>query len=276
MKIKPHCSDKSLGELLSAYEMGLLSSDEQARVEKHLLDCEACQEEIYETGPLTTELHEHSEHIASLLADEIEHEARLPQSLPDRIGALLDRLLPSGGWTGAWKALVPVGVAAAVFFGIILPRLGGPDWEGLAIVEPVPYVKIQTRASGDDERMKLFDSGMSNYVSQDYRVAAKELAESYRLGDRSATGTKGSDQAAFYAGLSFLISGVPDSATVYLTQTLESPLKVLVDRSHWYLAQSCLMQSRPDCAITHLESLKESPGYKTRAGDLLERIAELR
>ena len=81
------------------------------------------------------------------------------------------------------------------------------------------------------------------------------------------------EQAAFYAGLSFLLAGAADSAAVYLSHTATSPVLVIADRSRWYLAQACLLRDDPDGAIRWLEPLAaDSPGYRRKAAEQLAKI----
>jgi hypothetical protein len=46
------CVEPLLQQLLGSYELGLLSESEARRVEKHVLECDECFEELYETAPL--------------------------------------------------------------------------------------------------------------------------------------------------------------------------------------------------------------------------------
>ena len=48
------CTQPDLGDLLSAYEMGLLEGPDQVRFEAHLENCPACLEDLY-AGAVSSE-----------------------------------------------------------------------------------------------------------------------------------------------------------------------------------------------------------------------------
>ena len=88
MSNTPRCTDTTPGELLAAYEMGLLTPEEQAQFETHLSDCPACQEDLYEAAPMMTTLHADPGIVASRLAAEGAVRRTSPESLLDRLRAL--------------------------------------------------------------------------------------------------------------------------------------------------------------------------------------------
>jgi hypothetical protein len=276
------CIDTTSGELLAAYEIGLLTPEEQTRFEVHLVECPACQEELYESAPMMAALHADPAAAAARLGAEDAAARptaggaarRKPRESPaGRLRGLLGILRPGAGWAGVWKPLVPVGAVAVVLLAIFLPHRGEEDWHELARLEPIPYVQLQTRAADTDQPSALFRRGMKHYLEEDYAIAAGELSASYRMRERRLSSDT-EDQAALYAGLSFLLAGAADSAAVYLNHALTSPLLVIADRSRWYLAQACLLQDDPDGAIRSLEPLAaDSPGYQRRAA---EQLAEIR
>ena len=273
MSNTPRCTDTTPGELLAAYEMGLLTPEEQAQFETHLSDCPACQEDLYEAAPMMTTLHADPGIVASRLAAEGAVRRTSPESLLDRLRARPGFLRPGVSWGVVWKPLVPVAVAAAALVVVFLPDRADSPWQELARLEPIPYVQLETRAEATNQAVARFRSGMTLYLDKDYTMAAERLAESFRMQEcRPSSDIR--DQAALYAGLSFLLGGAADSAAVYLGHALESPHRVITDRSRWYLAQSCLLQNEPDGAMRSLASLAaDSPGYKRQAA---EQLAEIR
>ena len=62
------CTDPKLGDLLAAYELGLLAGPDQARFETHLNDCPACQEELYQGAPTAESLRADPGRYADLMA----------------------------------------------------------------------------------------------------------------------------------------------------------------------------------------------------------------
>ncbi len=250
MTEKAPCIDPERGTLLAAYELDLLSPEEQASFEQHLSDCTACRESLYEMAPAI-------------------------QAIRTSPGQVAERLIPEAPARrmALWRVLVPVAAAAAVVAFVLRPS-GGPALPELARIEPVPYVAMETRASGLEEAEQLFRVGMERYGEEQYGRAAPLLAEAYRM-MRPSPAAIPVARTAFYAGLSFLLARQPDSAQVYLAEASRVSLPVLVDRSHWYQAQACLLQNRPDCAIEHLEILAgQSPGYGEEAAEQLIEVRQ--
>jgi hypothetical protein len=52
------CKDPQAGKLAGSYEIGLLSHEEKERFEKHLLECDDCFNELYESAPVISRLKE--------------------------------------------------------------------------------------------------------------------------------------------------------------------------------------------------------------------------
>lgn len=268
MSGKNRCIDESAGERLGAYEMGLLSSGEAARFEDHLESCSSCQEELYEMAPLVAEIRSDPGRYASLLGRQEREEETLP---------ILGRLV---AWfrtrieAASWRSLVPAAATVAILIAVFVQQRGGPDWESLARVEALPYVQMPTRGTTSDAEARFRD-GMGSYVQKEYGAAARRLGALLREGSLQEPGML-HDQTAFFAGLSFLLAGRPDSAAVHLGVAAESVQPVLRDRSRWYLAQTALLQAKPDLAREMLEQLAGvSPGYGQSAVEQLESMNRL-
>ena len=264
MSAESRCTETETGALLTAYELGLLVEPERTRFEGHLAECEACQDSLYEMAPYISALHDNPADAAARFAEG-------QTALPAEAGAgwlrrIAQVVWPAGGWPQAWRVLAPVAVAAVAV--VVLLQGRGPDLASLVQIEPVPYVQMQTRAAGPDDAEVLFRRGMAQYIEEHYEEASHLLASAVRLIPAGAAVLQGThpDQIAFYAGLSFLLSDRPDSARIFLEQSLESPLRVLQDRSRWYLAQVSLLEGDAEAARAHLEVLAaESPGYGEKA-----------
>jgi len=268
MSADPHqCQDLKMGERLAAYELGLLEPHERRAFEDHLGECAACQERLYELAPYVATLHENPGRYAARLA------AALPTaraSRPRTGWEHLRRLWKRAGWGGRWQVLVPVVVTAVILF-VVIPEQRQPNLPSLARLQPVDYVLLETRAAGLAEGERFFREGMREYADEAYLPAARWLAKALDLPVEEG-GLRDRDQAAFFAGLSFLLAGRPDSAKGYLTAAAKTPLRVLAERACWYLAQACLLAADAPCARRNLETLTSSPVYGAAAR---EQLAEL-
>jgi hypothetical protein len=47
------CTDQNIGKLIGSYELDILSEDERRQFENHLLECEDCFQNLYQTAPIT-------------------------------------------------------------------------------------------------------------------------------------------------------------------------------------------------------------------------------
>ncbi len=286
------CLDQEKGDLLAAFEMGLLSSEERKQFENHLLECAACQERLYEMSPYLAAVLEDPAGAVSALdaataaapdaaaglerdwdpfAEQSGWETRRAVSLPGagilrRLGTTLEDLF-------TWRVWVPATVVAVLVLAVVFHFGGDSDgFRHFARLEPVPYVLLDTRA-GETEAERLFSEGMTRYVAGRYGEAADLLAESVALQDAELPGGA-SDQARFYLGLSLLLRGDAAAAREPLARAGGSPVPAVAERAHWFLAQAYLLQEDPRAAIGPLEALADSG--LVYSGRATEQLTELR
>lgn len=303
MESKRKCVDPDCGVMLAAYEMGLLVSDDRIRFERHLSMCEVCQEQLYTMAPnmiamqanatdsahtLASQLRSSAMAHASLndLEKELRREAQLSQrrasgemsptggGLGEWLRSIGERIWPAHGRTARWATMVPVAITALLVVVIAIQQAGkGTDWASVARIEPVAYVPQSTRDGAFGDAQARMSAGMEAYVAGSYDEAAPLLAEAADLLDPGAT----RDQARFFAGLGFLLAGNNDAARLHLDVVASSKIRVVADRSQWYLAQLNLLEDRPQDARRLLEALAAgSPGYKVQAGQQLEGLDALK
>ena len=134
------CTNPDLGDLLSAYEMGLLEQKDQTRFETHLVECPVCLEDLYDGAVASEALRADPGRYARVLAAA----ARSTQpSLLDRLGSFFSGLLRP-------RVLAPVGVVAAMALFLMVFQPGQlPSSAGL---RPRPH---QTQTSGRGWANKL-------------------------------------------------------------------------------------------------------------------------
>jgi hypothetical protein len=255
------CQRPDVGELLSAYEMGLLEDDERALFENHVRECSACLEEVYQMAPVVARLRADSGTMARSLSGAAERPTMLT-----RCRDVWRR------WTGT-RRWAPIGLAAAAMLALVLlwpadrtARLGD-----LARLEPVAYVRIDTRGAAGSDASRKFAEGMALYTELQYGEAARVLSDAVHLGE-GIPPWRERDQARFYLGLSLLLAGRPQPARIHLEQAAAATAPPLAERARWYLAQAALLTDDPGTALAQLELLaREGIAYKTQAaGQLLE------
>ena len=103
------CSDGSVGELLAAYEMGLLSEEDRVRFEQHVVECPTCLAQLYEMAPGIVALQNAPGKLAAHMAA-VSADAEAPSSVsrPSFDLAAWLRAMPGRG-AGRGKASVITG-----------------------------------------------------------------------------------------------------------------------------------------------------------------------
>ncbi|MDH4157515.1 MAG: tetratricopeptide repeat protein [candidate division Zixibacteria bacterium] len=109
------CINRKYGDMLYAYELGMLSESERQDFEQHLIECEFCSRlatENLEIAGIIRHDQEIHEHAKSLVAREVHEEAPVPRATPVKKGTFLR----------PWSYSIPV--AAAILLFLILM-----DWQ---------------------------------------------------------------------------------------------------------------------------------------------------
>ena len=262
MRSNATCTDPKVGALLAGYEMDLLDSEQRLTFEAHLAACDACLDELFHTAPYTTAMRTASGDVLS----------RLP-SRSDARDVTDTRSAVEQPWWSRFRlpVLVPVAAAAAAAALLLVRPASGPGSLGeLAIVEPLPWTTVETRA-GELEAERIFQRGMANYARGDYAAAAATLSAAVERGAGDSTWTK-LDQARLFLGLSFLLIDDPENGGPHLETAARADSPPLRDRARWYLAQSRLMTGDGGAALVILDALAESPGYGQSARELAARV----
>ena len=221
------CSDRKTGELLAAYELGILSPGERGRFEDHLGECGVCMEELYESAPAMT----------ALLADPERSLGTL-----DRAGAVPTKRNPLRAALRRQRLWIPAAAAAAMILAAVFFSPSGTGRYGsMARIDPVPWLPLETRGAPAAGPAVLFREAMESYARGAYEEAAPILADAIDAVPEGG-GWRDLDQARFFHGLTLLLSGNAEEAVEPLRLAAGSSVPVIVERSRWYLAQSYLLQ----------------------------------
>jgi hypothetical protein len=275
---KSACTDPSVGELVAAYEMGLLESDDRASFERHLEMCEECQDRLFEMAPVAATLTSHAAAVGAKLSPVEESAPRAEAAIAETRGSsfwaqITDRVRDLVWRLTRPRVLVPVGATVAVALVISIFLQPTPSrFSDLAQVEPVPYVQLSTRDAASSEAERLFGEGMAAYADARYEEAARLLGQCTEAAEMGE-GWGQIDQARFYLGLSLLLSGDASRAVPHLEEASHSRIRPVADRSRWYLAQAALLQEDPTTALRHLQALADSGlGYAGLAEAQLDAV----
>lgn len=257
------CTRPEIGDLLGAYELGLLETADRQRFETHLEDCAACLEDLYQGAPAAETLRADPGRFKAVLDD-----AAAGPSPAVRLGRFLSRLLRP-------RVLAPLGAVAAVALAllVLLPDGMVPSAR-LAVIDPLPWEGLDLRGGPDRQADRLLAEGMQQYAAGNYEGAAAALGSAYAAAGADEAWTD-RDQTALFLGLSLLLDDRPTEATTALETAAISPLLPIAERGRWYLAQAHLLRGEPQAALTLLESLLNSPVYADRAATQLQSVREI-
>lgn len=256
------CTRPELGDLLGAYELGLLEGPDQLRFEKHLEHCPACAEELYDGAAASEAMRREPGRYAEAL-----NTANRGAPWPERILESIRRLVNP-------RVLVPVGAVGAIALLLaVLQPPGLPSSADLALIEPLPYQGLQLRGGPGQDLDRMLAAGMEQYAAGHYRDAARSLGLAWQTGRTDAEWLD-NHQTALFLGLSLLLDQRPDEALEPLMVAAESELLPIAERAAWYLAQTQLLRENPAGSLPFLESLLNSPVYKVRAAAQLQSVRE--
>ncbi len=287
------CVDPVDGVMLAAYEAGLLPPREQALFEAHLEICDACSEELFELAQHIAALQQQPQRTAVHMAAVATGGERAVRAGPAwwlrpwaRLRELAHPTHPTTIHPPRWAMLVPVAVALIVMASLVVDQTRIPKLPTLAELVPLPHLTLATRGSADPT-MQEYDQGMERYASGDFAAAAEHLTTAVRgiglqphppEGDAPSQAARElqRDQAALYAGISWLLTSQPDSARTYLDLAERSRFPLISEHAIWYRAQLRMTLDDRQGATRHLRRLAESSMlYGEQALELLERIEQL-
>ncbi len=246
-------------DLMAAYELGLLDEQDRARFESATLENPELLEELFEHASETQALREDPERYARVARSTLR--AAEPSPLA-RAASGLRRLLSP-------RVLAPAVVAAAAVLVLVLMPDGG-ELNRIAVLEPAPYVQVDTRAA-ETEAATLFRDAMSHYLDARWGEAADLLDRALDAGD---TDWHQAEQAHLYLGVSRLLDGDAAAALAPLREAAGSSRLPIAERSRWYLAQAHLVAGDAEAAREALGALVDSPVYGDEAAAQLEALTD--
>jgi TolA-binding protein len=132
----------------------------------------------------------------------------------------------------------------------------------LVAVTPPRYIALPVRSDADADT-KAFDAGMKRYAAGDYDAAVRQLAP-------VVARARQMPHAAFFLGVSELMTNDLDGARAALQKAAASRTSPYADEAHFYLAKICLRSGDADGAIRELEiAERQGAGPAGEAGRLL-------
>lgn len=260
------CTNPEMGKLIGRYEFDLLSAEEKNRFELHIMECEACFEDLYSLTPAVKAMRENAELYLEKLAAKEPFYTKLKRSWDEGVEALsaVFRIRPR-----LIRVAVPVVATAILAIVVMTTFMGQPgDYGRLAIIEKDFYKPIAIRAGVDYEDYEiLFHEGMGAYAEGDYSQAIKKLSESVRLNPNYAKGQ-------FYLGLTYLLKDKIDEAIQHLEKAVTAAVDdTLLEKAHWYLGNAYLKKENGSRALEEFRKVVEFDGrFRPDAEEMMEKI----
>ncbi|UCE04556.1 MAG: tetratricopeptide repeat protein [bacterium] len=274
------CVDPKMKKLVSLYQFNLLREEEKLSVEAHLVECDACFEEVYRLSPAIETIEEMPEFFLDALQPKETHFTQTTRSVNKAINAstmlAADIVAAISEW---WKKpvikiLVPV-TAIAILLLIFMP----PDakkYSDLAIIENASYVALKVRGLYNEisPSQNLYNQGMKYYQEKNYTEAIHKLSAFVKRKKKDAYGH-------FYLGVSFLLTNEYKKGIDHLKLSSKFSEKegkeILLEKCFWYLGNAYLKTNDVEKALKEFKNVVAIGGeFKEDAIKQIERIHEMK
>ncbi|MDZ7264448.1 MAG: zf-HC2 domain-containing protein [candidate division KSB1 bacterium] len=278
------CTNPKLKKLVSLYQFNLLEEQEKIAVEAHLLECEACFEELYVLGPIINMMEENPECFNEILTTKPGFIERMSLTIKRRWYAIEHRIRVLIQATSraivewiripAVRILVPATVVAVVLLFVLLPS--PKHYSDLAIINNASYAPLHFRGlvHGYSATDELLNHGIKLYEQRKYAEAVAKLLDYTRQRDDDPYGH-------FYTGLSLLHTNEFKNAVEHLKTAANLSQKqgkeILLEKCYWFLGNAFLKLNDVESSVQEFQKVIEINGqYATDAKQQIERIKAIR
>lgn len=274
------CIDKRMKKLVSLYQFNMLGEEEKFSVEDHLLECDACFEEVYRLSPAVEIVAEKPEFFLNALQPKVSIAMRITSLFKKTTHGISDLakdiFATMDGWIRkpAIRILVPATVIALLLVVFVTPIK--KNFSDLAIIENASYLALKVRGviDGLSSTQSIFDQGMKYYQEKNYEQAIPKLNIYVKRKKDDAYGH-------FYLGVSLLLTDQAKKGIKHLkaaTELCEKQGKdILLEKCHWYLGNAYLKNSDVDKALKEFRNVIVIGGeFKEDAVNQVMKIEELK
>ena len=274
------CIDPKMKKLVSLYQFNMLGEDDKFSVEDHLLECDACFEEVYRLSSAVEIVEEKPEFFLNALEPKVNYAMRInsfykqtmhkAKNLMKNFLAALDDLLKKP----VIRIVIPVTIVAALLLIFVTPIK--KNFSDLAIIENASYLALKVRGLADEfsSTQHLYDQGMKYYQEKNYEQAIQKLNIFIKREKDNAYGH-------FYLGVSYLLTDEYKQGIKHLklaTELCEKQSKeILLEKCHWYLGNAYLKNNDVDKAVKEFRNVIVIGGeFKDDAVEQIRKIEELK
>lgn len=280
MRCEMDCTNPKMRKLMGRYEFGILSPNEQKEFEAHLLQCQACFEELYSMTPVAQRMRENPDlFLRELAVREAAYvgilrkiKAWWRRAASGERNVLRPGIKPAAQpiFGRAVKVGVPVAFAIAVAL-ILCHRFTPPPgkYAHLAVIERAYYRPVAIRTGERfPEAERLFDEAMVHYNRAEYAQAIEGLSKSIEKDPNNA-------DAHFYLGICYLLERNAGRAIKHLQKALDL-VGAPAEKYHWYLGNAHLLRENRNRALAEFKKVVDFEGdYQFEAKKIIAKMAAM-
>jgi tetratricopeptide (TPR) repeat protein len=274
------CIDPRMKKLVSLYQFNMLEEDEKFSVEDHLLECDACFEEVYRLSSAVEIVQEKPEFFFNALVPKVTYAMRITNLYKKTMHSFIDLMKNFFATMDDWwrkpaiRIVVPVAVIAILLLIFVTPIK--KNFSDLAIIENASYLALKFRGLADEfsSTQHLSDQGMKYYQEKNYEQAIQKLTIFVKR-------KKDEPYGHFYLGVSYLLMDDYKKGIKHLkvaTELCEKQGKeILLEKCHWYLGNAYLKNNEVDKAVKEFRNVIVIGGeFKEDAVNQIRKIEDLK
>jgi tetratricopeptide (TPR) repeat protein len=274
------CIDPKMKKLVGLYQFNLLGEEEKLSVEDHLLECDACFEEVYRLSSAMEIVQEKSEFFLDALEPKVTYAMRISNLFKKTFHGLSDFMNGILSTMDEWwrkpaiRIMVPVTVIAILILIFVTPIK--KNFSDLAIIENASYLALKVRGFADEfsSTQNLYNQGMKYYQEKNYEQAIQKLTIFVKR-------KKDEPYGHFYLGVSYLLTDEYKKGIKHLKLASELCEKqgkaILLEKCHWYLGNAYLKTNDVDNALKEFRRVVAIGGdFREDANKQIVRIEKMK
>jgi len=251
------CTNPRMKKLVYLYQLDSLTEQQAISVEAHLMECQACLEELYHVSPVLEILEAMPDDFLDALQSQKSFISQTTSYLKQNIDSINKIITSAFSIVALWwrrpaiKFLAPL-LAAVLIMIMIIPK-SSIEYSDLAIIAKAPYLSLRLRQPDElSQAKRLFDEGMLAYEMNDYSDAIHQLDSLLIQQPHDAEGN-------FYRGVCLLLTGNVEDGIKNLQVASELSLKqnnkLLLERCYWYLGNAYLKMNDEKNALEEFNKI---------------------
>jgi len=251
------CTNPKMKSLVHLYQFGALKEEQAIRVEAHLMECQACLEELFHASPVLKIFEEIPDQFMEALEPRMSRGAKLKHFLIKKIDPFSKQFFSIFSpfiiltRRPVIKILIPL-VAVALLVIMILPK-SSVDYSDLAIIAKAPYLRLRLQQPDKvTQSKKLFEEAMSSYQLNNYDDVIQKLDSLLIINPDEAEGE-------FYRGVCLLLTEKIEDGMQKLQSasklSQKQNNKILLARCYWYLGNAYLKLNDEKSALENFHKI---------------------